>query len=87
MADGPLIVPTLLASGTLHFATIQSTGTTQDVIDSLLLQQEVASEILGDLEQYGWALQRVRKEPNGRQWEEEELEELGNGTASQIMQL
>ena len=61
------------------FATISHDGTVQDVIDLLVINPEVTSEILGDLQPYGWALQRIRREHHGRQWEEDELEALGNG--------
>lgn len=79
MADQPLIVPVVLPSGSLHFATISSHGTVQDIVETLVADQEITSEILGELQPYGWALQKIRREHNGRQWEEDELEALGNG--------
>ena len=79
MSNNSLIVPVAVPSGSLHFATINSDGTVEDVIRFLLIHGEGTSEVLGDLEEYGWTLQRIRSERNGRQWEEEELEELGNG--------
>ena len=79
MPTDPLIVPTVVPGGSLHFATVTSDGTVQDVLDALIANEEVTSEVLGDLEQYGWAIQRIRREHNGRQWEEDELEALGNG--------
>lgn len=79
MADETLIVPVLLPSGSLQFATISSNGTVQDVLDYLIAKADLTSEVLGDLEPYGWAMQRIRVERNGRQWEEDELEALGNG--------
>ncbi|CDO73783.1 hypothetical protein BN946_scf185015.g111 [Trametes cinnabarina] len=79
MSADPLIVPTIVPSGSLHFATIAADGTIQDVIDILVADTEVTAEVLGDLDPYGWAMQRIRREPNGRQWEEDELEALGNG--------
>lgn len=82
MPDDALIVPTLLTSGSLQFATVGASATVQDVTDILLQDPEVRREVLGDLEDYGWALQRIRREPNGRQWAEEELEELGNGAVN-----
>ena len=75
----PLIVPTVVPGGSLHFATITAEGTVQDVLDALISNEEVTAEVLGDLEPYGWAVQRIRREHNGRQWEEDELEALGNG--------
>ena len=78
MADH-LIVPVVLPSGTLHFATISPNGTVQDVVETLISDDKVTSEILGDLQPYGWALQSIRRERSGRQWEEDELEALGNG--------
>ena len=47
--------------------------------DYLVTNEEITSEILGGLESDGWAMQRIRAEHNGRQWEEEELEGLGDG--------
>lgn len=79
MADHALIVPVVLPLGSLHFATVSRDGTVQDVVENLVSNHEVTTEILGDLPAYGWALQRIRKEHNGRQWEEDELEALGNG--------
>ncbi len=79
MEGDPLIVPVVLPSGSLQFATIPSDGVVQSVIDDLTGNGEVLFEVLGDLKSYGWALQRIRKEHNGRQWEEDELEALGNG--------
>jgi diaphanous 1 len=80
MPDDILIVPTVLSSGSLQFASVQQEGTVSDVIDSLIILDEVKSDILGDLPPCGWAIQLVRKEPPGRQWEEYELESLGDGT-------
>lgn len=79
MADDTLIVPVIVPSGSLHFANVSSTGTVQHVQDYLTAHEEISSEILGDLEPYGWAMQKIRSEHSGRQWEEEELETLGNG--------
>jgi len=80
MPSSSLIVPVVVPTGSLHFATIQPDGTVQDVIGALLAQPEVISEILGDLDDSGWALQEIRVEKNGRQWEEKDLEKLGDGT-------
>ena len=80
MPDDILIVPVVLPSGSLHFASIQQDGTVSDVINSLISLDEVKSDILGDLAPHGWAIQLVRKESPGRQWEEDELESLGDGT-------
>ena len=79
MSDNQLIVPIATPSGSLHFATIHPEGTVDDALQILLTDDEATSDVLGDLESYGWALQRMRKERNGRQWEEDELERLGNG--------
>lgn len=79
MADQSLIAPVVVPSGSLHFATISAQGTVEDVVEALVANAEVTSEILGELQPYGWALQKIRREHNGRQWEEEELEALGNG--------
>ncbi len=80
MFDDILIVPTVLPSGSLHFASIQLDGTVGDVIHSLSAIDEVKSDVLGDLPLSGWAIQLIRKESPGRQWEGDELESLGDGT-------
>jgi diaphanous 1 len=74
-----LIVPTVLPSGSLHFASVAHHGTAQDVIDALAVVDDVKKEVLGDLLPAPWAIQRIRSEPAGRQWEEDELEALGDG--------
>jgi hypothetical protein len=79
MSDDILIVPTVLPSGSLHFASIQQDGTVGDVINSLSALNEVRSDVLGDLPPSGWAIQLVRKKSPGQQWEEDELESLGDG--------
>jgi len=79
MPESPLIVPVAVPTGSLYFATIKPDGIVQDVIDTLLARLEVTSEVLGGLESAGWALQKIRIEKNGRQWEEEDLEKLGDG--------
>jgi diaphanous 1 len=82
MPDDILIVPTVLPSGSLHFASVQQHGTVADVINALSDLDEVKSEMLGDLHPRGWAIQLFRKESPGRQWEEAELESLGDGMLS-----
>ena len=80
MSDDILIVPTVLPSGALHFASVRHDGTVSDVISSLSALDEVKADILGDLPPCGWAIQLIRKESPGRQWEEDVLESLGDGT-------
>lgn len=79
MADDSLIVPIEVPSGTLQFATISSGGTIQELLDSLTINEEITSQLLGDLQPCGFAVQHIRQEHSGRQWEEDELEALGNG--------
>ena len=79
MPEGSLIVPVVVPTGSLHFATIKPDGIVQDVIDALLAQPEVALEVLGGLDGTDWALLKIRVEKSGRQWEEEDLEKLGDG--------
>lgn len=79
MSDEPLIVPVAVPSGSLYFATITPNGTAEDVIQALLLNEGVTTDVLGDLQPFGWVLQQIHRENNGRQWEEDELEALGNG--------
>jgi hypothetical protein len=78
MPTGSLIVPTVLTTGSLHFAEVQQNATAQDVIDALATDS-VKLEVLGDLEDHGWALQTIRAEQSGRPWEEAELEALDDG--------
>jgi hypothetical protein len=80
MSDTSLIVPIVIPTGSLHFAAIKPNGVIQDVINVLTQLEEVVSEVLGGLKADGWAVQKIRKENNGRQWEEEDLEALGDGT-------
>ena len=79
MADSSLIVPTLVPSGSLHFAAVRRDAVAKDIIDALSGLEELRSEVLGDLKDSGWSVQRLRKERNGRLWEEAELEALGDG--------
>ena len=81
MSDHSLIIPIVVTTGSLHFAAIKPDGIAQDVINVLTQLDEVVSGILGDLQADGWALQKIRREQNGRQWEEEELEALGDGVS------
>lgn len=79
MLTNSLIVPTILPTGSLVFAEVAHDGRAQDVIDTLINMPGVKEQILGDFEDYGWALQRIRVEQNGRVWEEDELLSLGDG--------
>jgi hypothetical protein len=79
MADSSLIVPVILVTGSLHFAEIRKDGKAQDVVNFLLETEGTKTEILGDLEDSGWALQQIRVEQSGRSWEEDELIALGDG--------
>jgi len=79
MSAKPLIVPVVLITGSLRFAEVQEDAVAQDVINHLVAIQEVRAEVIGDLEDHGWALQKIRVEHNGRTWEEDELEALGDG--------
>jgi len=78
MPESSLIVPVVVPTGSLHFATIKPDGIVQDIVDALLAQSEVTSEVLGGLYDAGWALQKICIEKSGRQWEEEDLERLSD---------
>ncbi|KAJ4496810.1 formin homology 2 domain-containing protein [Lentinula lateritia] len=78
-SPSPLIVPIILVNGDLQFVEVDHGATVQDVLNELLETSDVKNNILGDLEDQGWALQRLRFERKGRRWEEEELEALGDG--------
>ncbi|KAJ7167544.1 armadillo-type protein [Mycena filopes] len=80
MPPVPLLVPTVLLTGSIKFAQVHESATAKDVIDALLVQDGVKAEMLGDLQDQGWALQTIRAEHPGRTWEEAELEALGDGT-------
>ena len=82
MAAAPLIVPTLISSGALHFAAVQQSATALDVIDALSTLEYVRDDVLGDLEDSGWAVQRIRRPLPGKPWEENELKQLGNGNTA-----
>jgi len=79
MSGHTLIIPTLVVTRSLHFAEISNDGKAEDVINILLQIEGLKAEVLGDLEDSGWALQRIRIEQNGRPWEEAELMALGDG--------
>lgn len=79
MSSNTLIVPVLIPNGSLQFSTILLDGIAQDVLDSLVNLEEVRRDVLADLTSDAWALQRIRRERNGRPWEEKELEELDDG--------
>jgi len=79
MADDSLIVPVLLANGSLHHPSVSSDALAQDLIGVLTAQEEVISSVLGELQDASWALQHIHRQPNGRKWEEAELEALGDG--------
>jgi diaphanous 1 len=87
MPESSLIVPVVVPIGSLHFATIRPSGTVQDVVDALLVQPGITSELLGGLDDTGWALQKIRIEQTGRQWEEGDLENLGDGKSHPLCSL
>ncbi|KAK0190552.1 armadillo-type protein [Armillaria mellea] len=78
MPTSSFAVPTIFTTATLHFAEVSEDATAQDVIDALI--ETARAEVLGGLDDQGWALQKIRVERNGRPWEEDELEALGDGT-------
>ncbi len=82
MPTSSFAVPTILTTATLHFAEVSEDATAQDVIDALI--ETARAEVLGDLDDQGWALQKIRVERNGRPWEEDELEALGDGESTQF---
>lgn len=79
MSNRNLIVPIILPTRSLHFVEISGIGCAQDAIDTLLRIEGVTREVLGDLEDCGWALQKIRAEGYGRAWDEDELTTLGDG--------
>jgi len=79
MSDNALIAPVLLPSGSLHFSAVKADSIVQDVIKALTQLEDVQEDVLGDWECNEWAVQKLRKEPPGRPWEELELESLSDG--------
>ncbi|EJD48467.1 hypothetical protein AURDEDRAFT_162426 [Auricularia subglabra TFB-10046 SS5] len=79
MPDDSLIVSVQVPSGTLHFAPVKSDATAHDVIAVLRANRELKAEVLDDLDDDLWALQRMRREERGRAWEKDELDSLGDG--------
>lgn len=75
----PLIVPTLSPSGALHFAAVKPNATAQDIIDALSGLDEVRDEVLDDLPDSGWAVQRIRKQLESGSQSETQLVSLGHG--------
>ncbi|PVF96346.1 FH2-domain-containing protein [Serendipita vermifera] len=82
MAAVPFIVPTLSPSGALHFAAVDQSATSQDIIDALSVLDDVQKDILGDLPESGWAIQRIRKHDPGTTWDANALTQVGNGILS-----
>ncbi|KIM29475.1 hypothetical protein M408DRAFT_8151 [Serendipita vermifera MAFF 305830] len=66
MTSVPLIVPTLSPSGAIHFAAVRREATAQDIIDALSVLDEVKEDILGDLQENAWAVQRIHRGLEGR---------------------
>ena len=79
MSTDLLVVPLVLVTGSLHFVQVQQNARAEDVVKAALKQDGLRDEVLGDLEDSGWALQRIRTEQPGRTWEEDELLSLGDG--------
>ena len=77
----PLVAPVLSPSGTVHFVSVREDATVGDALNALSQMEDVKEDILGHLPEgeHGWALQTVLKSESGRQWEEDELENLGDG--------
>jgi len=78
-ASEPLLVPTILVTGSLHFVEVPPDARAQEVIQRVLRIEGVKQEVLGDLNEDDWALQKIRVEHAGRAWEEDELLALGDG--------
>ena len=79
MSTDLLVVPLVLVTGSLHFVSLQQDARAEDVVKAALEQDGLRDEVLGDLEDGDWALQRIRTEQPGRAWEEDELLSLGDG--------
>lgn len=87
MDGGSPIVPVLLPSGAIHFAKVNPSDTSQEIIQVLLATEGVKVDIIGELElfvgegvDWEWSLQYVRKHERGRVWQDEELGALDDGS-------
>ena len=86
MEDSELTVSVLVPNRGVETVCVPSRSTTiQDVLGMILGRDGVRGDVLGGLlwgggkEDEGWALQVVRKEKEGRIWEEVELASVGDG--------
>ena len=79
LMTAPLVIPVLSPSGTLHFTSVDSNASIEQVIDALLRTTEVSRQVLRGLDDNGWALQRIRRGPIGRIWQQEELDTIRDG--------
>jgi hypothetical protein len=79
LMTAPLVIPILSPSGTLHFTSVDSNASIDQVIVALLQTTIVSREVLGGLDDNGWALQRIRRWSADRIWQQEELETLKDG--------
>lgn len=70
--------PVLLLDGSLQYPSISADTIAQDLIETLIQLDEVKCTVL-DVVPSAWVLQRVRKEKQGRKWDEGELLALGDG--------
>jgi diaphanous 1 len=75
----PLVVAVLSPSGTVYFASVDTNARVEQVIDLLLRTTDISRQVLGDLNNKGWALQRIRRTPIGHIWTAEELEASRDG--------
>ncbi|KAF9506490.1 hypothetical protein BS47DRAFT_1399443 [Hydnum rufescens UP504] len=72
----PLVVAVLSPSGTLYFASVDTNASVEQVIDLLLRTTDISRQVLGDLDNKGWALQQIRRIPIDYTWTADELEAL-----------
>ena len=79
MPDPRVIIPVSTPSGSVYFASVSRDASIADLISSLIESGEIKAEVLGELEELGWDIQKIRKEQSGRSWEEEDLNQLETG--------
>ncbi len=78
-----LVVPLLTTSGSSHTVSVENVATIGNVIDVAISCLDLRSEVLGHLAgDHGWAMQRVRREKQGKVWVDGEMECIGDGESS-----
>lgn len=82
-SDRPeLFVSVLVPNRGLESVHVHPFTTIQEIINILISYEDLPKSVLGryaGVNKSGWALQVVRKEKEGRAWEDSDLAEVGDG--------